>query len=119
MFGVVCCLLFISYFGPRAHSARDGVPLESDPPVSCDESGHNKFPFSYLTHVTLLIPAQGRLRVGSGWLRMAQDLLSLVNSSRASPELVPYIKMAMWFPVFKKRMVPPSLSFYLDIPHHG
>ena len=33
--------------------------------VSCDESGHTKFPFSYCTYVTSLTPAQGRLRIGS------------------------------------------------------
>ena len=31
-----------------------------------------KFPFLYLTHVTLLSPAQGWLRVGSGLLTFAQ-----------------------------------------------
>jgi len=33
--------------------------------VSCDESGHTKFPFSYRAHVTSPTPAQGRLRIGS------------------------------------------------------
>jgi len=35
--------------------------------VLCDESGHTKFPFSYLAHVTLLTPAQVRLGSGSGF----------------------------------------------------
>ena len=77
--------------------ASDSPPLfrKSDSPtVSCDESGPTKFPFSYLSHVTLL--------PGSG---PAQDLLKLAHpknyfrkatpphetyfkSSRASLELV-------------------------------
>ena len=98
--------------------------------------------------MTLLTPAQGRLRAAQGrlraaqdWLRAAQDWLSLAqsrsvlltlgtisgrlrrsihnrfNSSRASLELVPYIKITTIVPVFRKQMVPPSLSFYLDILH--
>ena len=40
--------------------------------VLCDESGLTEFPFSYLAHVTLLIPAQVRLRICSSLLRLAQ-----------------------------------------------
>ena len=57
-------------------------------------------------------PAQDWLRTGSGFAQLAQALLSLTtisarlrrsiqsyfNSSRASPELVPYIKMAKLAP---------------------
>jgi len=43
--------------------------------VSCDESGHTKFPFLYPANVTWLTPAQARLRLGSvpaqGLLRFA------------------------------------------------
>ena len=43
--------------------------------VVCDESGHTKFPFSYIAHVTLLNPgsgiAQSLLRICSGWLNFA------------------------------------------------
>lgn len=35
--------------------------------VLCDESGLTEFPFSYIAHVTLLTPAQVRLRSGSGF----------------------------------------------------
>jgi len=45
--------------------------------VLCDESGHTKFPSSYLAHVTLLTLAQARLRIGSG---LAQDLLRLAQA---------------------------------------
>jgi len=79
--------------------------------VSCDEPGLTKFTFSYIAHVTLLTPAQARLRIGSGLAQAYSGLLSLrtisgrlrrsihnyFNSSRASPELVPYIKMANAF----------------------
>jgi len=30
--------------------------------VTCDESGHTEFPFTYLANVTLLTLAQARLR---------------------------------------------------------
>jgi len=39
------------------------------------------------------------------------------NSSRASPELVPYIKMAKSVPIFRKRMVLPLHNLYLDISY--
>jgi hypothetical protein len=42
--------------------------------VSCDESGNTKFPFSYLAHVTLLTPAQGRLTAAQDWLSLAHPL---------------------------------------------
>jgi hypothetical protein len=47
--------------------------------VFCDESGHAKFPFSYVAHVTLLTPAQGRIRAGSGRLRIGSVSLSLAH----------------------------------------
>ena len=39
--------------------------------VLCDESGHKKFPFLCLAHVTLLTPAQVRLRICSGLFTFA------------------------------------------------
>ena len=70
-------------------------------PVLCDESGHTIFPFSYLAHMTLPTPAQGRLRICSPLLRpstmfgtLRRSMLNCFNSSRVGPELVPYMKMA-------------------------
>jgi hypothetical protein len=45
------------------------IPLETS--VLCDESGHTKFPFSYLAHVMMLTPTQIRLRICSGLLIFA------------------------------------------------
>ena len=46
--------------------------------VVCDESGHTKFPFSYLAHLTLPHPgsasAQSLLRICSGQLTFAHPL---------------------------------------------
>jgi len=56
---------------------------ERGPAVLCDESGHTKFPFLYLAHVTMIALAQARLRIGSGlardWLKLAQDWLKLAQ----------------------------------------
>jgi len=90
--------------------------------VLCDESGHTEFPFSYLAHVTLLTPAQGRLRIGSGlaqacspypknYFRKAAPQHNYFNSSRASPELVPYIKRAKTGPRLSK-----ANGFYSNNP---
>ena len=77
--------------------------------VSCDESGHTKFPFSYLAHVTLLTPAQARLRICSGLLtlrtisgRLRRSMHNYFNSSRASPELVPIYKNGQIGPLLLK-----------------
>jgi len=35
--------------------------------VLYDESGHTKFPFSYVFYVTFLTPAQALLRIRSGF----------------------------------------------------
>jgi len=97
--------------------------------VLCDESGHPKFPFPYLAHISdIAHPAQVRLRIGSGFSQACFTLLCMVrtlsgrlrrrihsyfNSNRASPELVPYMKKKKKLalvPVFRKRMVPPSPS---------
>ena len=76
--------------------------------VMCNESGHTKFPFSYLDHVMLLTLAQARLSPVLGFAQAGSLLLILIaifgrlwrslpnrfNSSRGGPELVPYIKIA-------------------------
>ena len=41
--------------------------VKAVPSVVCDESGHPEFPFSYLTHMTLLTLAQARLSNCSGF----------------------------------------------------
>jgi hypothetical protein len=48
------------------HSGLSNLLQSATVFVLCDESGHTKFPFSYLAHVMLLTPAQGQLRAGSG-----------------------------------------------------
>jgi len=55
--------------------------------VLCDESGHIKFPFSYLAHVTLLTSAQVRLRIDSGLLIVAagEDLESQTELRLITP----------------------------------
>jgi hypothetical protein len=71
--------------------------------VMCDESGHTRFPFSTLAHVTLLTLAQARLSLFSGFAQAGSPLLTLItifarlrcsmlnyfNSRRAGLELVP------------------------------
>ncbi|KAK1754200.1 hypothetical protein QBC47DRAFT_385929 [Echria macrotheca] len=61
---------------PGLYSMVEGM-VEEGTPVTCDESGHTKFPFSYPAHVTLLTPAQGRLRAGSGLAQDCSGLLTL------------------------------------------
>ena len=81
------------------------------PSVMCDESGHTKFPFSCLAHVTLLTLAQARLSPCSGFAQAGSRLLTLItifgtlrslpnhfNSSRGGLELVPYVKIAKMCP---------------------
>lgn len=51
---------------PQSVSPSAGVPT-----VVCDESGHTKFPFSSLAHVTLLTLAQAHLSLCSGCLTFA------------------------------------------------
>jgi len=94
-------------YGPSSWNARSW--RWNCPPLSCvmwDESRLTKFPFSYLAHVTLLTPAQARLSPCSGFAQAGSLLLTLItvfsrlrrstlnyfNSSRVSPELIPYIK---------------------------
>ena len=71
---------------------------------------------------------QDRFSIGSGFTQDCSALLTLTRMlrgsihnhfsfSRASLELALYIKMATLVPVFRKTMVSPSLSFYLDILH--
>ena len=55
--------------GPAGPTIFD--PLLS---VLCDESGHTKFPFSYLNHVTLLTLAQARLSFTSGFAHAGSPL---------------------------------------------
>jgi len=83
--------------------------------VMCDESGHTKFPFSHLEHVTSLTPARARLSPCSGFAQAHSPLLTLItifgrlrrslpnyyNSSRGGPELDPSIKMAKMCPIFE------------------
>jgi hypothetical protein len=82
-----------------------------------DESGHTKFPFSYLAHVALLTLAQARRRLCSGFAQACSPLLTLItifgrlrrsmlncfNSSRVGPESVPYIKMVKMGPIFENK----------------
>jgi len=51
-------------------------PTIFDPLLSvlCNESGHTKFPFSYLNHVTLLTLAQARLSFTSGFAHAGSPL---------------------------------------------
>jgi len=74
--------------------------------VLCDETGHMKFPFSYLADVTLLTLAQARLSPSSAFAQAGSTLFTLItifgrlhpqpancfNSSRGGLELVPRIK---------------------------
>jgi len=92
-------------------------------PVVCDESGHIKFPFSYLAHVTLLTLAQARLSCCSGFAQVGSPLLTLITIfgklrrslrttstlAKGDPELVPYIKMARMCPIFE----PNSLRVFI------
>jgi len=70
----------------------------------CDEFGQPKFPFSYLEYLMLLTLAQARLspliRICSGG-SLLLTLITIFNSSRDSPELVPYVKMAKICPIFE------------------
>jgi len=57
------------------------VPTELFISVLCDESGHTKFPFSCLAHVTLLTLAlAARLRVCSGLLGLRKAAPQQHNS---------------------------------------
>ena len=83
--------------------------------VMCDESGHTKFPFSYLEHVTLLTLAQARLSPCSEFAQAGSPLLTLMtifgrlrhrmlnrfNPSRGGPELVSYIRWQKCLPFLK------------------
>jgi hypothetical protein len=73
----------------------------------CDESGHIKFPFSCLAHMTLLTLTQARLSPCSGFTQAGSRLLTLIiifgtlrslpnhfNSSRGGLEMAPYLTIA-------------------------
>jgi len=99
--------------------------------VLCDESGHPKFPFSYLAQMTLLTLAQARLSLCSGfaqtsssWLtlittfdRLRRSMLNYFNPSRAGLVSIPHKKMVKMSPIFenKQSCLPSSIFVLLSL----